>query len=104
MATCKYCYNRCDCSLYDPKSISNCPTYRHEDGEISGPQKFYVEFKEVLTKVVIIEADNELEAMDKAKEMYRKEDIVLDADDFAAPAEIRLIEDDMDPITDWESI
>ena len=104
MANCKRCYNRFDCSLYDPKSISNCSTYRHEDGKISGSQKFNIEFREVLTKVVEIEAENEIEAMNKAREMYHNEDIVLDAEDFIPPAEIRLLENDMDPITDWEKI
>ena len=45
---------------------------------------FPIEIREVLSRVVIIEAETLGDAVDKAAEMYGNEEIVLGADDFAA--------------------
>lgn len=45
--------------------------------------KFNVQVKEILRRVVEIEAETLEEAIDIAKDMYQNEEIVLDADDFA---------------------
>ena len=45
-------------------------------------KKFVVEVTETLQRQVEIEADNEQEALQKAKELYRDEEIVLDWQDF----------------------
>lgn len=45
-------------------------------------KKIKVEFKEVLSRVVEIEADTEEEALEKANEMYDSEEVVLDPEDF----------------------
>lgn len=40
------------------------------------------EIKELLSKTIRIEAETEMEAYKKVKEMYHKEEIVLDSFDF----------------------
>ena len=45
-------------------------------------KKFDVEIFEILSRVVTVEAEDELEARLLVDEMYRGEEIVLDADDF----------------------
>lgn len=45
--------------------------------------KFNVQVKEILRRVVEIEAETLEKAIDIAKDMYQNEEIVLDADDFA---------------------
>ena len=45
-------------------------------------KKFTVEVTETLQRQVEVEADNEQEALQKAKELYRDEEIVLDWTDF----------------------
>lgn len=45
--------------------------------------KFNIQVKEILRRVVEIEAETLEEAIDIAKDMYQNEEIVLDADDFA---------------------
>lgn len=45
--------------------------------------KFNVQVKEILRRVVEVEAETLEEAIDIAKDMYQNEEIVLDADDFA---------------------
>lgn len=45
-------------------------------------KKFVVEVTETLQRQVEIEADNEQEALQKVKELYRDEEIVLDWQDF----------------------
>lgn len=43
---------------------------------------YKIEVKETLSRVVEIEAPSAQEAIDKAREMYKAEEIVLDADDY----------------------
>ena len=43
---------------------------------------YKIEIQELLSKVIEIEASSAEEAIDKAREMYRAEEIVLDADDW----------------------
>ena len=44
--------------------------------------KYKVNIEELLSRIVEIEADNKYEAIQKVREMYAKEEIVLDAEDF----------------------
>ena len=44
--------------------------------------KFSVEVKEVLARVVCVEADTEDDALEKVRLQYRATDIVLDSSDF----------------------
>lgn len=44
--------------------------------------KYRVNVEEILSRVIEIDADNEDNAEEKVKEMYRKQEIVLDAEDF----------------------
>ena len=41
-----------------------------------------IEIKETLSRIIEIEAASAEEAIDKAREMYRAEEIVLDEDDW----------------------
>lgn len=43
---------------------------------------YKVEVKEVLSRTISIKAENKQEAIQKIEAMYKKEEIVLDADDF----------------------
>ena len=43
---------------------------------------YAIEIKETLSKVIEIEANTEEEALQKIKDLYQKESIVLDAEDF----------------------
>ncbi len=43
---------------------------------------FEFEIQELLSRIIEVEAKNEDEAYRKVKEMYRKEEIVLDSSDF----------------------
>ena len=44
--------------------------------------KYRIEVKEVLSRIVEAEADNEEEAVEMVKKMYRNCNIVLDASDY----------------------
>jgi len=44
--------------------------------------KYEINVEELLSRIVEVEADSEDEAEEKVREMYRNEDIVLDASDF----------------------
>lgn len=43
---------------------------------------FEIEVHEILSRVIRIEAESQSDALLKVKEMYRNEEIVLDADDY----------------------
>ena len=43
---------------------------------------YKIEIQEYLTRVIEIEAPSSEEAIDKAREMYRAEEIVLDSGDY----------------------
>jgi hypothetical protein len=45
-------------------------------------KKFDVEVLEILSRIITVEAEDELEARLLVDEMYRGEEIILDADDF----------------------
>lgn len=49
---------------------------------------FKVTYEELLSKTIIIKAENENEAYSKALSKYRNEEIVLDADDFIGETDI----------------
>ena len=44
--------------------------------------KYTVSIKEVLERLLIVDATNEAEAISKVKEMYKNEEVVLDYSDF----------------------
>lgn len=56
-------------------------------------KSFKVTIEEVLSKTIIIEADNINEAYNMIKLKYRNEEIVLDANDFIGKAEIFIHEE-----------
>jgi len=43
---------------------------------------FEIEIQEILSRIVEIDAKSEGEALQKVKEMYQKEEIVLDSSDY----------------------
>ncbi|HED06245.1 MAG TPA: protein dpnD [Ignavibacteria bacterium] len=43
---------------------------------------FEIEIQEILSRIVEIDARSEDEALQKVKEMYQKEEIVLDSSDY----------------------
>lgn len=44
--------------------------------------KYKVNVEELLSRIVEVEADSDEEAEDKVREMYKNEEIILDASDF----------------------
>lgn len=44
--------------------------------------QYKIEIKETLSRIIEIQAPSTEEAIDKAREMYRAEEIVLDGDDW----------------------
>lgn len=44
--------------------------------------KYKINVEEILSRIIEVEADNEDEAEEKVKKMYREQEIVLDAEDF----------------------
>lgn len=44
--------------------------------------KYRVNVEEILSRIIEVESDNEDDAEEKVKEMYKKQQIVLDAEDF----------------------
>lgn len=44
--------------------------------------KYKVNIEELLSRIVEVEADSDEEAEEKVREMYRNEEIVLDAEDL----------------------
>ena len=42
-------------------------------------QKYQVEINETLSRIIEVEAENENDAVSKIKDLYRKEEIVLDS-------------------------
>ena len=44
--------------------------------------KYKVNVEELLSRIVEVEAENEEDAEEKVREMYRNEEIVLNASDF----------------------
>lgn len=53
--------------------------------------KFEIELKEILSRIVTVEAKTEREAKTKVLEKYRKQEIILDDSDFSGELEIRVI-------------
>ena len=43
--------------------------------------KYAIRIEETLSRDIIVDADNIMDAIDKVRDMYRNEDIVLDASD-----------------------
>ncbi len=57
---------------------------------------FEFEIQELLSRIVEVEATNEDEAYRKVKEMYKKEEIILDSSDFVK-TEIKKFENEQYP-------
>ena len=55
---------------------------RYNDPEVKPMQKYQVEINETLSRIIDVEAENENGAVSKIKELYRKEKIVLDSNDY----------------------
>ena len=53
--------------------------------------KIKIEITETLQKTIEIEADNASDAISKVKNLYIKEDIVLDSNDYVS-TEIKVVE------------
>lgn len=53
---------------------------------------FEFEITEILQRKISVESENEQEAFDKVSNMYRCDEIVLDADDFV-DSEINFVEE-----------
>lgn len=66
-------------------------------------KKYTVFIEEKLCKGTEIEAENIDDAMEKAKEMYRNEEIVLDANDMGTDAEMMAESEDGTESTDWST-
>lgn len=66
-------------------------------------KKYTVFIEEKLCKGTEIEAENIDDAMEKAKEMYRNEEIVLDSEDAGTDAEIMAESEDGTESTDWST-
>lgn len=45
-------------------------------------ETFKIEVKETLSRIIEVEASSENEALSKIQDLYNKEEIVLDADDY----------------------
>ncbi len=45
-------------------------------------ETFKIEIQEFLSKIIEVEASNVEEAVSKVKEMYRKEEIILDSENY----------------------
>ena len=63
-------------------------------------KKYYVSVTKTLNKVVSVDAESEIEALQKVHDAYDDCDIVLDNDDFCG--EKVEIEDDQEFYTDYE--
>jgi hypothetical protein len=46
-------------------------------------KEYEIRIEEILQRTINVEAENKEEAIEKVKEMYRNEEVVLTADDFA---------------------
>jgi len=45
---------------------------------------FKIEIQELLSRIIEMEAETKDEAVSKVRELYRKEEIVLDSDDYVS--------------------
>ena len=55
-------------------------------------KEYTIEITEILQRQIKIKAENYTEAIDKAEEMYRNEEIILDAEDLVDSG-VEIIED-----------
>jgi len=53
--------------------------------------KFKAKITEVLSRVIVVEADSKEEALNKVSDMYNSEEIVLDYSDFNDDVKIEII-------------
>lgn len=54
----------------------------YTDLEVKPMQKYQVEINETLSRIIEVEAENENDAVSKIKDLYRKEKIILDSNDY----------------------
>lgn len=64
-------------------------------------KKYYVSVTETLNKVVSVDAESEIEALQKVHDAYDNSDIILDNDDFCG--ETVETEDDQEFYADYEN-
>lgn len=65
--------------------------------------KYHVDIRETLIKGVEVEADSIEEAKQKVKEMYDREKIVLDWEDFTGNTDVRVYDENCKPLEDWDN-
>jgi hypothetical protein len=56
-------------------------------------ETFRIEIQEFLSRIIEVEAETEVEAISKVRQMYRKEEIVLDSSDYVT-TEIEVYENE----------
>ena len=49
---------------------------------VKSMKKYQVEINETLSRIIEVEAENGNDAVSKIKDLYRKEEIVLDSNDY----------------------
>lgn len=67
-------------------------------------KKYIVYIEEKLCKGTEIEAETIEEALDKARDMYNKQEIILTADDFGTGADIMAEEVGGGESTEWDEL
>lgn len=55
-------------------------------------ETFKIEVKETLSRIIEVDANSEVEAFSKVQDLYNKEEIVLDADDYVETEFLKLEE------------
>ena len=68
------------------------PFKREAQSKLEVPMKYSVEIREILSRVMEIEADSSENAFDAVRAVYRNSDIVLGSEDFIS-CDFRLITD-----------
>ena len=66
--------------------------------------KYVIEITEMLVRHIIVEAENESEAKEKAWNAYNDEEVILDYRDYAETEIVCLREADEDDTDDYEEV
>ena len=64
------------------QKITKICKMRYNDPEVNPMAKYQVEINETLSRIIEVEAENENDAVSKIKDLYRKEEIVLDSNNY----------------------
>ncbi len=78
------------------------PLCTHKKEGTCTEMKFHVDLRETLVTGRIIEADSVQEAKEKAKQMYEKQEIILNSEDFTGDVDIRVFDEDYNPLEGWD--